>query len=598
MLKDRLEIEDKYKWDLSKMYTEESWNNTLSEVEKKVEEFTLLQGRVADDEEILFRVLNLYEDINMNISGLYAYARMKQDEDTTLSKSQEIVDKIELSVSKFSAKMAFFEPELLQSKYEDILSLITKNKNLEKYRFFLSEIFRRESHTLSKTEEEMLSKLSVVLNSSDDIYSRLSYADMKFENVVDKDGNELELTHGSYLNYISSDDRVLRKDAYEKFYKVYDNNKNTFAATFSATVKKDVLLSEIKKFDSSLDYYLFDDNIPSSVYHNLLKVINNNLHLLQRYFEIKKKQLNLDKLYFYDVYAPFIAESDNKISYEEGVKLVKESLKPLGEEYNKLASEGFESKWIDVYDNKGKRSGAYSYGSYQSMPYILLNYYDSMRDVFTLTHELGHSMHSLYARTTQPYIYSGYSLFTAEVASTVNEGFLANYLINNAKSKKEKLSIINMYLEGFRLTIFRQAMFAEFEFIVHDAVEKGESLTTDYLCKLYADINRKYFGGQVIVDDNIALEWARIPHFYSAFYVYKYATGYSAATAIVEKILNEGDSAVKKYIEFLKSGGSDHAIEILKIAGVDMSTTEPIELAMKKFEKLLDELEKTLNEDE
>lgn len=596
MQRERKEIDNKYKWALDKMYTDESWLKDHEMVDRLVKECSKYQGVLLRDADTLFQALEDTSFINMKLDSLFTFARMKKDEDNRLDSSVARLSKVQGLSATVKAGLSFIKPELLSAKYEEIKQFYQSKPELLKYEFMLEELFRGEGHTLSESEEKLLSTLDPIFSGNDDIFTMLNDTDMNFGNVIDEDGQEIPLTHGSYGSLIISKDREVRRKAYEQLYKEYEKHKNTIAMTLGYEIKTNTILAKIRKYSSSLEKALHPDNVPLSVYQNLVKVINQNLPLLHRYIEVRRKMLKLDKLRMYDMYVPLFSLENEKFAYEEALEIMQDALAPLGEEYTRFVKEGVDSGWIDVYENKGKSSGAYSFGSFESMPYILLNYDNTLRDVFTLLHEMGHSMHSLYARKTQPYIYADYSLFTAEVASTVNESLLANHLIKNAKDNNEKMYLINMYMEGFRTTIFRQTMFAEFEMMMHAAVEAGEALTVDYLSNKYLELNKKYFGQSVELDEQISLEWARIPHFYSSFYVYKYATGYSAATAISKKILEEGQPAVESYLNFLKSGGSGYPVDLLKIAGVDMSTTEPIELAMKAFEELLVQMESMLDQ--
>ncbi|MDO4712147.1 MAG: oligoendopeptidase F [Peptostreptococcaceae bacterium] len=595
MQKERRDIESKYKWSLDKMYDDRSWEEDHGSVEPMLKDFAKYQGILTKDADTLLQALKARDEILMKIGGLYTFARMKKDEDNTVTSSAARLDKIQGLEAKARAEIAFFTPELLSAKYDKIKAFYKEQPQLVAYEFMLEELFRAEEHTLSEAEEKLISTLSPIFSASDDAYMMLSNADMDFGNVQMPNGEDRTLTHGNYGSFMYSKDRKVREQAYKKYYAEYDKHKNSIATMLSYEVKKSTILAKVKNYESSLEKALDPDNIPSSVYSNLIDTINKHLPLLHRYMEVRRKMLKLEKLRMYDIYVPLLTLENERFDYEEALDLMYDALKPLGEEYLGYVKEGVSSGWIDVYENKGKRSGAYSFGSYKSMPYILLNYDGTLRNVFTLLHEMGHSMHSLYTRKEQPFMYSRYSLFTAEVASTVNEALLSDHMIKNAKDDNEKMYLINMYMEGFRLTIFRQTMFAEFERLIHATVEEGGALTVEYLCNKYLELNRKYHGENVELDEEISLEWARIPHFYSPFYVYKYATGYSAATAISRKILKEGEPAAGSYIRFLKSGGSDHPIELLKIAGVDMSSTEPIELAMKVFEELLVEMETMLS---
>ena len=419
-------------------------------------------------------------------------------------------------------------------------------------------------------------------------------ADIKFPYIKNEEGEEVEVTKGRYVSFLESKDRRVREDAFKAVYSTYSKMKNTLATTLTGNIKRNKFYATVRKYPSSLAASLDNDNISTEVYDNLIETVGKNLHLLDRYLKLRKKVLKLPELHMYDLYVPIVEEFDKKIPYEEAKSMVIEGLKPLGEEYSTYLKKGLESGWIDVYENEGKTSGAYAWGSYKTHPYVLLNYQDTINDVFTLAHEMGHALHSYYTNMTQPYVYSEYKIFVAEVASTVNESLLMRYLLPRAQSKAEKAYLLNHYLEEFRGTMFRQVMFAEFEKIIHQNIEQGEALNADQLCDIYYKLNEKFFAETVCVDKDIEMEWSRIPHFYSSFYVYKYATGFSAATAIAKSILSEGQSAVDRYLKFLKSGGSNYPLELLKLAGVDLSTPKPVQDALDVFKETLDELEALL----
>lgn len=593
-LKTREQIEKKYKWNIEAMIDDES---SIDSDLDKIKEDALaysdeFSGRLAEDSETLLKAYRYRDELWRKLEKIYVYARMKRDENNADSNYQAMTDKCGGVIAAVSAATAFFTPELLDTDEETILKYIDENDQLKEYEFALKDTLRQKAHVLTECEENLLAQMSEITKSTNDIFTMLNNADLSFGTVIDEDGDEVELTHGNYIKFMESHDRNLRKSAYEAMYESYKKLINTIATTYNYNTKTDVVGARIRKYESSRAAALSGDNIPSEVYDNLVAVVNDNLPALHRYVELRKKLLNVDKLYMYDMYVPLIELPNTIISYEEATSIMKEALSPLGEEYIAKMSEGLSQGWVDVYENKGKTSGAYSFGCYDSYPYILMNYTDTLKDVFTLVHEMGHSMHSKYTRQTQPYIYGSHSIFTAEVASTVNESLLMQHLLNRDNDIEMRKYLLNLHLEEFRTTLFRQTMFAEFEDITHKAIENGQVLTADWMCEQYEALNSKYYGPAVEKDDTIKYEWARIPHFYNAFYVYKYATGYSAATAISNKILNEGQAAANNYIEFLKTGESDYPIELLKIAGVDMSSQEPIEKAMEAFNALLDEFEK------
>jgi len=517
---------------------------------------------------------------------------MKRDEDNRQPKYQAMADNCNTLIAKISASLSFFTPELLEIPESTLKSYISQEDGLHTYEFSILDTLRLKEHVLTKPEENIMAQFSEITGATNDIFTMLNNADIKFGNVTDEDGDIVELTHGKYSGFMESHDRRVRKEAFENMYDAFKKQINTIAATYNYNTKTDIVTSRIRKYESPLHAALSGDNIPVSVYDNLITAVNNNLNTLHKYMALRKKALKLDELHMYDVYVPLVEIPKKNIPYETAIDMMEAGLSPLGGDYISKMKAGLSEGWVDVYENEGKTSGAYSFGSYDSMPYILMNYEGKLKDVFTLAHEMGHSMHSKYTRSAQPFIYGGHSIFTAEVASTVNESLLIKYMLNNEKGPDMRKYLLNMHIEEFRTTLFRQTMFAEFERITHRAAADGEALTAEWLCDEYEKLNRKYFGESVAADDEIRYEWARIPHFYSAFYVYKYATGFSAAAAISSDILAGGEEKQTAYIEFLKSGESNHPIELLKIAGVDMSTQEPVDLAMKTFENLVDEFEK------
>ncbi|MFV0516933.1 MAG: oligoendopeptidase F [Aminipila sp.] len=590
--KSRNEIEEKYKWNIESMYpNEDDWDKDYNTVMSLDDAFSKYQGTLGTGASTLLEALKEKDKIWQIAEKVYVYARMRRDEDNRVNKYQTLADKCHALLAKTSAAMSFFIPELLEIPEDKLLGFIKEEPGLKVYEYLILDILREKAHVLSKEEENILAQMSEVTSATNDIFTMLNNADIKFGTITDEDGDEVEVTHGRYINLLESYDRRVRKDAFDHMYEAYKNQINTIATIYNYNTKTDVVGARIRRYDSSLSAALSGDNISKDVYYNLIDVVNKNLPTMHRYMNLRKKLLGVDTLKMYDVYVPLIEVPNKTVSYDEALDIMREGLNPLGEDYLSRVNKGISDGWIDVYENEGKTSGAYSFGSYDSMPFILLNYSEKLKDVFTIVHEMGHSMHSNYTRETQPFVYGGHSIFTAEVASTVNESLLMQYLLNNAKDVEMKKYLLNLHIEEFRTTLFRQTMFAEFELLTHEAVEKGEVLTAEWLCTEYEKLNKKYFGEALGDDDYIKYEWARIPHFYNSFYVYKYATGYSAATAISNKILSEGKSAVEKYIDFLRTGESNYPIELLKIAGVDMSSPEPIQLAMKEFENLVDEFE-------
>ncbi|QIB69598.1 oligoendopeptidase F [Aminipila butyrica] len=590
--KTRDQIDRKYKWNIESMYPNEAdWDKDYNAVMQMSDEYAKYSGRLGESAGILLEAFQEKDKIWQVAEKVYVYARMKRDEDNRVTKYQALADKCHALLAKASSSMSFFTPEILELPEEKLLGFIQEEPELKIYEYLVLDILREKAHVLSKAEENILAQMSEVTSATNDIFTMLNNADIKFGTIADQDGDEVEVTHGRYINFLESYDRRVRKDAFDRMYDAYKKQINTIATTYNYNTKTDVISARIRRYDSTLASALSSDNIQKEVYHNLIDVVNKNLPTMHRYTELRKKLLGVEQLNMWDVYVPLIEIPEKAVSYEEALDIMREGLSPLGPDYLARMNKGIQEGWIDVYENEGKTSGAYSFGSYDSMPFILLNYSERLKDVFTIVHEMGHSMHSAYTRETQPFIYGGHSIFTAEVASTVNESLLMQHLLQKETDINMRKYLLNLHIEEFRTTLFRQTMFAEFELLTHEAVERGDVLTAEWLCDQYEALNKKYFGEAMGDDEYIRYEWARIPHFYNAFYVYKYATGYSAATAISNKILHEGKTAVHNYIEFLKTGESNYPIELLKIAGVDMSTPEPIELAMKTFKELVDEFE-------
>ena len=591
-LKQRKEIEKKYKWDIEAMYPEESkWEKDLQECLNQAEAFTAFQGHLTESARTLADALQLRDAIWLKLEHAFVYAHMKKDEDNRESKYQAMDDKCNSVIAKVSAAMSFFTPELLEAPEERILSYIEEEPDLKTYEFMLKDALREKAHILTAAEENILAQMSEVTGATNDVFTMLNNADMTFGTVTDEDGDPVSLTHGNYITFMESHDREVRKSAFTNMYEAYKALINTLATNYNYNVKTDVVTARIRKYSSARQAALSGGNIPEEVYDNLISVVHEYLPVLHRYIQLRKRILAVDELKMYDVYVPLVKLPKKEIPYEEAVEIMKAGLAPLGEEYVSQLQKGVDERWLDVYENQGKTSGAYSFGSYDSKPYVLLNYSNSLKDVFTIVHEMGHSMHSWYTRANQPFVYGDHSIFTAEVASTVNESLLMQYLLEKETDPEMKKYLINYYIEEFRTTLFRQTMFAEFEHLAHREVEEGGVLTAQWLNETYDKLNTDYFGPALSADEYIRYEWARIPHFYRGFYVYQYATGYSAATAISRKILTEGTPARDAYIEFLKSGSSNYPVELLKIAGVDMSSPEPVRLAMETFRQLVEQLE-------
>ncbi len=587
-MKKRNEIESCYQWKMNDLYeTNELWEKSFESLKEKIPDLSHFKGLLGKGK--LAECLQAREELSIELNRLYVYAHMKLHEDMGESIYQGYADRSEGLSVKLSAATAFIEPEMLEMEEEAFLAL-TKDSALSLYKHYIEDVCRQKAHILSQELEEILANAHEVGNGADTIFSMINDADMKFGTVLDENGVETELTHARYRAFMESENRTVREAAFKKLYEAYYKQKNTLAATYNASVKADIFFAKTRKYNSSMEASLFGNNIPLEVYKNLVDTIHEYLPLMHRYVDLRKKRLGVSELHMYDIYAPIVKEVDAKVNYEEAKALVLKGLAPLGEDYLSGIKEGFEKGWIDVYENEGKHSGAYCWGAYGSHPFVLLNYENKLDDCFTLAHEMGHAMHNYYTWKHQPPIYSDYTMFLAEVASTVNEALLMEHLLQDTKEKAKKEYLINQFLEQFKGTMFRQTMFAEFELMTHEMAEKGEPLTVNALCELYKGLNEKYFGKNIIIDEQIAMEWSRIPHFYSAFYVYQYATGFAASMALSQKILKSPDAA-KDYIEFLKSGSSDYSINILKKAGVDMSGPEPIRDSMALFERLIGELE-------
>lgn len=591
----RDEIDKRFKWKLENIYPDNNeWEKDYNKIKELLPEVQKFKGTFEESVENLLGCLKLRDQLLSIGDKLFVYARMRRDEDNANPVYQALTDKAMALLTNLYAEISFIEPEIVSIDEVILKKFINKESELKIYKHFLDDILRQKQHTLSKKEEELLALAHEIAQAPSDIFSMLNNADIKFPLIKDENGEMVELTKGRYIKFLENTDRRVRKDAYEALYGVYGKFKNTFAASLSSNVKKDLFFSRVKKYNSSLEASLDYDNISTEVYDNLIKTVDNNLHLLHRYVNVRKRAMGLGELHMYDLYVPIVKEPVSHVDYQEACSITEKGLQPLGKEYLGYFKQAFNSGWVDVYENEGKTSGAYSWGSYLTHPYVLLNFQNSINDIFTIAHEMGHAMHTFYTNKTQPYVCSRYRIFVAEVASIVNELLVMDYLLKTSKNKEEKAYLLNNYLEEFRGTLFRQTMFAEFEKIIHSKMSSGEALTCDILSDIYSSLNKKYYGDNIIVDDNISIEWARIPHFYSSFYVYKYATGFSAAASLSKHILDEGETAAKRYIEFLSSGSSDYPIELLKKAGVDLTTPAPIEDALKKFESILDEFDMML----
>jgi len=592
----RSEVDKRYTWAIEDLYaTDELWLEEYNKIKEMLPKIAEYQGKLSQSAESLFGYLKLSDELNQLLERVYVYANQKYHEDTANPVYQDLSSKAGTLYVQVNSATAFATPEILSIPEERLKQYVQECEGLKLYEFYLQDIMRIKPHVLSAEMESLLASAGEVTEAADNIYSMFNNADIKFPEIKDENGESVRITHGRFIKLLESTDRRVRKEAFMGLYNTYYSFRNTLAATYSANVKQEIFYTKARKYNSTLERALDANNIPVEVYTNLIEAVHKNMELMYRYVRLRKKLLGLDEMHMYDLYTPLVPDIRMEIPYEEAKKIVEQGLQPLGEEYLAILREGFNNRWIDVYENENKRSGAYSWGAYGTHPYVLLNYNDTLSNVFTLAHEMGHAIHSYYSDKTQPYRYAGYKIFVAEVASTCNEALLIDYLIKNTQDKKHKAYLVNHFLEKFRGTLYRQTMFAEFEMLTHRMAEKGESLTADALCKLYHDLNVLYFGDDIVVDPEIDMEWARIPHFYNYFYVYQYATGFSAAIAISRRILEEGKPAVDDYIKFLSSGCSNYPIELLKIAGVDMSTTEPVNNALQYFSELLDTMEELMS---
>ena len=589
----RSEIPSSDKWNIEAMYPDESgFSDDISSGLLRAESLASMQGHIMDSPASLLSALIAYSDALRKVERAYIYAHMKRDEDNSDSRCTEMYGRASGALTTLSSLLSFFDPEILSSDPSAVISYIKQEPALEMYRHMLMNLLRRREHTLSAAEENIIASYGEVLRAPGNIFTVLNNVDMRFGTIRDAEGRDRDLTHGNYVHFLESADRDVRRTAYEQLYSEYRSLNNTISSVYSNNVRRNAVTARLRRYGSSLEAALSPDDIPVSVYDNLVSSVHEHMPSMHRYAAIRKRILGLDEMYMYDVYTPLAAVSEEKYTFEEALDLACCALVPMGEEYVSVFRRGIlKERWVDRYENRGKTSGAYSFGSYDSYPYILMNFGGTLRDVFTLIHEGGHSMHAWYTRNTQPYIYGDHSIFTAEVASTVNETLLISYLLDNTDDPDMQEYLVNFYIDQFKGTLFRQTMFAEFERKAHDYVEAGGSLTAEWLNTEYDRLNTGYFGPAVSHDDLIQYEWSRIPHFYNAFYVYQYATGFSAANAIAHKILHDGPQARDDYIEFLRSGSSDTPIQLLKTAGVDMSTPEPVDMALNVFDDLVVKLD-------
>lgn len=592
----RIEQKVEDTWCLEDMFeSDDFWEEEFGRLQRMIFQYEDFEGTLGESADSLLEYLKFNDETNLLMERLYVYANMRYHQDMANSMYQEFAARAQKLMVEISGASAFAEPEILEITTEKINIFFNENPELETYKRYISEILRGKNHTLDKKTETILAKSRQMANAAENIFSMYNGADIKFPSITTEEGEEIEITHGNFVPLLESTDREVRKAAFEGVYETYGKMRNTLAATFAANLDQANFYAQVRNFSSAREMYLYGSNIPESVYDNLIETVHKNMDKMHKYVSLRKKILDVSELHMYDLYTPIAKAPDTKYSFEAAKDIVLEGLAPMGEEYIKVLQEGFNNRWIDVYENEGKRSGAYSWGAYGTHPYVLMNYHGTLDHVFTLAHEMGHAIHSYYSDANQPYVNAGYKIFVAEVASTCNESLLIQHLLKITEDEEEKAYLINHFLEQFKGTLYRQTMFAEFEKIAHSMVQNGEGVTADRLCGIYYNLNKEYFGDDIVIDKEIELEWARIPHFYNPFYVYQYATGLSAAIALSKRILEEGKPAVEDYMKFLTGGSSQDPIELLKIAGVDMTSSEPIETALELFGNLLEELQKITN---
>lgn len=594
-IKERREVPKEFQWNLERIFkTDEEFQKEIEAVRKQIDEFAKLEGHTTENAEMFYRSITAGNEIERRLNKLYTYASMKSDEDVANTENQAKKEQVVNLYNYASSKMYFQTPELLNTEKEVIESFYQEEPKLLEHKTNIEEVYRYKPHTLPKEEEKLLSNLSSAFGNDETTYGYLTDSDLDFGTIHDENGVEVPLTDTNFSIYIKSPKREVRKEAFERLYEVYKQFQNTITATFNGAIKQNVAMAHIKHYKTSFEAALFGDELDPKVYDTLVSSVRNHLDVLHDYYRLRKEVLNLKELHLYDVYTNLVPDTDTKYPFETASRLVLDALKPLGDAYINDLKQAFTEGWIDIYPNKNKRGGAYSSGSYDTMPYVLLNYQDKLDDVSTLAHELGHSMHSFYTRKNQPYQYGDYPIFVAEVASTVNELLLAKHMLKVSTNKNERLAILNQLLELFKGTIYRQVMFAEFEKYAYDLVEQDEVITPDKLCKKYYELNQDYFGSDVVVDKEIAYEWEKVPHFYYHFYVYKYATGISAACHIVEGILSGDEAKRDAYLKMLANGCRENPLNTLKIAGVDMTDKEVYESAIRMFADTIEEFRNEL----
>ncbi len=591
-LNKRARIPGKYKWKIEDIYSSaRQWEKDFKSVKQKMTELPGFKGKSGQSSRMLVDLLKTHMEIMETVEKLFIYAHMKKDEDNTNTGSQALLDRAQALMVEAGTNSSFIEPEILGIPGKTLMKMARTESSLKDYRHYLDDISRHRRFILSAEEEKILAMSGEIASAPNQIFGMINNADIKFPLVKDETGIEIELTKGRYARLLESRDRQVRKDAFNALYESYQKQRNTIASTLNYSIKKDIFFSKTRKHTSTLHASLFGDNVPTPVYDNLIEAVSNNLTAMYKYISLRKRTLKVRKLHMYDLYVPIVKDIKYEVEYEQAKDMVIDSLSLLGSEYTSIIKTGLTRRWVDVFENEGKTSGAYSWGSYDTHPYVLMNYENTINNVYTLAHEMGHALHTYFSNKTQPYVNAGYKIFVAEVASILNEILLTNYLLKKLKSKQKRLYILNHYLEQFRGTVYRQTMFAEFEKIIHHNAQNGIPLTNKSLSDIYHDLNIKYYGPEIEVDKIIDIEWARVPHFYSAFYVYKYALGFSAAASLATKILSGDSDAIKRYLEFLSSGDSDYPLDLLKKAGVDMTSPGPVNNALGVFSDLVNEME-------
>lgn len=590
-------IDQRYKWRINDIYaTPEAWEDDFESIKAAIPDLAAYKGRLAESAKTLLSFLKERDEVSQILSKAYVYAFMKRDENTKVQENLARLGKIANLATEMGQKLAFFNPEILEIPEDKIHGFMEEEEGLRLYEHVFNDLLRTKKHTLTEREEEILAATGNISRGISDIFTALTNADLTFPVINDEEGHQVATSNSLYYKYRGSKNRKVRKENEEAYHGTFRNFRNSLASMMQTNVNRNRFYTQIRRYDNCLERALFDDNIPAEVYKNLVRTVNENLEPLHRYTRLRKKILGVDKLHGYDLYCSLFPAQDMVIPYEEAVSLVRDGLKPLGEDYMKAFNDGMDSGWVDVYENEGKRSGAYSTGVYSIHPYVLHNYHGTLNDVFTLAHEMGHALHSYYTHAKQPYVYASYPIFAAEIASTANEALLMQHMLKKTEDEAKKLYLLDFYLDQIRQTFYRQTLFAEFEMIIHDKAEAGETLTADLMDQVYGDLFQKYYGPELVLDDFKSVEWSRIPHFYRNFYVYTYATGISAGTAFAKKILDEGETARDRYVQiFLSGGSSDYAINLLKDAGLDMTSPEPILATIEFFDELLDELEKLLD---